>query len=519
VLARAPDGRLTIRAGLAQLTLTLDRPDAPHAQVRGRHLSLGYRLEGKMSPRETEEARAHLLAVARTFASLESEAGEPPSPTPSPTPSTTPSRSAHPAEQTARTAEELEAMARRGPGPIRPSVELLAAPEGLIEVVDRLYRASLGGVRLAQVIGLPPCLDLAMRPEALETPNATARTPLASPCDRCGAAMYCPTSAGPSPPASSSLRPLRHLEPTAAAVVALHAIAAAFGKPIPALALDTLVGILGARVGLLSVPAAPLEFSLKRGVDALLPHLRVVEYSPRSRPGLPTREERGPLRRARLSQLARALGAAEVDAWIDLVEQAQPAGLELTFGLDADLESGRVLPQLYAHIEPRDRPRMLDVLGRILAWSCPDTAGLAAVTELAEGGASTPERSDIVLVAHAPGPGAPRRTKVYFARTLAAGHPASGLYPARLDALSGYAPEHGLCVLSCGPGGARWEKWDFPCASHHQRASGLAAAFAEGLPPAERRRVEELLDGRAFAPWPTWLSVGRDARTLYFVAR
>ena len=127
-------------------------------------------------------------------------------------------------------------------------------------------------------------------------------------------------------------------------------------------------------------------------------------------------------------------------------------------------------------------------------------------------------RSDVVLIALSPSRGAPRRTKVYFERRLADGH-ASGLLPAEPGALAPFAPDRGLAVLACESGRLRWEKWDFPCATHYQRSGGLAAAFATGLDPLERARVEQLLDGRRFAPWPTWLSVNPVGSTLYFVPR
>jgi hypothetical protein len=154
----------------------------------------------------------------------------------------------------------------------------------------------------------------------------------------------------------------------------------------------------------------------------------------------------------------------------------------------------------------------------MLAWSGADGPMVPAVVALA-GEADEAARSDVVLVALSPAPGAPRRAKIYFSRRLDQGHAPSGLSPAEPGPLHAFAPSRGLAVLACDPGGVRWEKWDFPCAAHYQRAEGLAAAFAAGLPGEESERVERLLDGRVFAPWPTWLSVGAASRTLYFVAR
>jgi hypothetical protein len=311
---------------------------------------------------------------------------------------------------------------------------------------------------------------------------------------------------------------LRHRDPTAAALAAAHAVAGAWSRPIPAAAMDALLALLGGRAGALGVPPIPLELSLKRSAGALLPRLRVVEYSPRSRPGLPAREDRAPLRRDRLIEIAEALGAAEARAWVAMLEAEQPPGMELSFGLDADLHTGRVLPQLYAHIEPRDHARILGALRGALAWSGAGDAAVPPLLALATDGGEA-ARSDVVLIALSPAAGAPRRTKAYFSRPLAAPHAPSGLLPARPGALGAFAPARGLAVLSCEPGALRWEKWDFPCSAHYQRAEGLAAAFAGGLPGEDQERVTRLLDGRTFAAWPTWLSAGTSTATLYFVPR
>ena len=155
---------------------------------------------------------------------------------------------------------------------------------------------------------------------------------------------------------------------------------------------------------------------------------------------------------------------------------------------------------------------MVGSLEGVLAWSAVDAAARVSAMNVAR-------TSDVVLVAHAPTPSSPRRTKVYFSRRLDDEHPSSGLRRAELGALAPFAPSRGLAVLSCEASGVRWEKWDFQCAAHYQVAEGLASAFAEGLASGERSRVLRLLDGKSFAPWPTWLSVGRSAKTLYLVPR
>jgi hypothetical protein len=360
-------------------------------------------------------------------------------------------------------------------------------------------------------------MDTDIRPEAPREPVAYVHTPIVEPCDACGAAIYCPANAAPRPRPARPLRILRFQDPTAAALAAIHAVAAAWKRPVPSGSLEVLTSLLSLREGALGVPQVPLELSLKRSRTALLPRLRFVEYSPRSRPGLPSREERSPLRRRHLIELAEGLGASEARAWVDALAPGQPEGMELSFGVDADLDGGPVLAQLYAHVEPSDRAAMVAALRSILAWCGAQGSQAARAIDLASG-ANGATRSDVVLVSLSPGPRDPRRTKIYFARRLADGD-ASGLHPADPGPLRAFAHERGLAVLACDSGALRWEKWDFPCAPHYQLCGGLAEAFASGLPAEERSRVVGLLDGRRFAPWPTWLSVGPDASTLYFVPR
>jgi hypothetical protein len=64
-----------------------------------------------------------------------------------------------------------------------------------------------------------------------------------------------------------------------------------------------------------------------------------------------------------------------------------------------------------------------------------------------------------------------------------------------------------------------YRKWDFPCTLHFQRAKLLHDAFTSELAPEQAARAARILDGRAFAAWPTWASVSTEGATLYFVPR
>jgi hypothetical protein len=125
----------------------------------------------------------------------------------------------------------------------------------------------------------------------------------------------------------------------------------------------------------------------------------------------------------------------------------------------------------------------------------------------------------LVLLALSPEGTDARRSKLYVSAPLGLSHAESGLRPADLGALSPHAPAWGLAVLECGASGAAWRKHDFPCLTHFQRASGLAGDFGAGLDEPDRRRLGKILDGDAFAAWPTWLSVSPNGRALYFIPR
>jgi hypothetical protein len=465
---RFPGGRVVI---------AIEPSGTPRAQVSGRHLSLAYRVEGSLAPQDGAAMRDRMRAIAETFMGAESS---PPLPE-----------------------------------------RFLSDPSLLIEPVDRLRRAEIHEAHPIAPSNLPPCMDTAVRPETPQRPLARVATPIVAPCDECGAALCCPSNARPRPAPARPLRVLRHGDAAEATLAAITAVAGAWKQPVPGVALEVLSVLFGARAGVLGVPAAPFELSLKRSASSLLPRLRLVEYSPRSRAGLPSREERAPRRRDRLVALAESLGATEARSWVELLEGEQPPGMELSFGIDADLgpvERGKALPQLYAHIEPRDRNGMLTTLRRVLEWSGAKPSEVEPFASLVRG-YDGGDRSELVLVALAPGEGRARRTKVYFGRQLEKGHGPSGLQPADTGSLRSFASNRGLAVLACDSETPSWEKWDFPCAVHFQLAAGLPSAFAEGLGEEDRARVATLFDGRRFAPWPTWLSVGNAASTLYFVPR
>jgi len=379
----------------------------------------------------------------------------------------------------------------------------------LVDEIAEAYRTAVIAGNRPQRTGPTPCLSLEMRPLPPHG-SLEALSPLVEPCTGCGVAASCAASVTPSV-TPRPLRPLRHAEPLAAALAATRAIAAAWDRSPPAAIDELLLELVCDRVGARSVPAPPFELSLKIEQGRLLPAIRVVEYSATG----PLRAERGRQRRRALAELATRLApGVPYGEWLDLVEAHQPAGLEVSIGIEARLDGGGVSAQLYTHIDPTDRAAMLRLAEGVVheatngSWSIASLLGLELERPLA-----------LVLLAFSPGPDDVRRTKLYISAPLALSHPPSGLGPAALADVSAYAPAWGLAVLECGATGARWRKHDFPCTAHFQKATGLARDFGRGLDEADARRLDRILCGDAFAPWPTWVSVSPTERTLYFIPR
>jgi hypothetical protein len=495
LLARHPELRagpgeeaLSLPLGAARVVVTIEAPGSAGAQIAGKRAALRYVLDGALAAADGERARVVLRALGRSLAAIE-QAGP----------------------REVSTAEDLAALSPREEARLGPAA--LEDPSALTGAIDLLHQATLRGEGPAAIEALPPCLSLETRPEQVRAVVEAMHTPLVAPCDACGAAAVCPASVAPRRPMRGALRPLRHDDLTAAALAAMRSIAGVFGRPVPAAAIAGLVQIQALRRGVHALPPLPFELSLKRTADRLDPVLRLVEYNPRSRDGLPSREERGPARRSALARLV-APGGADAEAFLAEVEPTQSPGLELSVGLEIDLAGEGVRAQLYAHVEPGPREQAQALVERVLAFAGAEGPQIRAVVDLLDG-----PGSELVLAAYAPRESSSRRVKLYFARDLDAAHDRSGLATADLGALAPYAPRAGLAVLVVGAGKVGWEKWDFPCARHFQQTAALPAAFADGLAAEDAGRVARILDGEAFAPWYTWLSVGRAAQTVYFVPR
>jgi hypothetical protein len=396
-----------------------------------------------------------------------------------------------------------------GVAPARPPARAIDA-RTIAEIADR-YRRAIESGRPSPEPGPTPCLSTELRP--LPSPAiAGPLAPLVEPCTHCGVAAACPGSLEPAS-APRPLRPLRHADPIAATLAATRAIAAAWDCPAPAALEELLLGLERERLGARSLTPPPFELSLKIDGGRLVPALRVVEYSATGS----WRAERGSARRRALSQLASRLApAAPCEEWLRLVEAGQPGGLEVSIGFEAPLDPApgdRIAPQLYAHIDPADRAKMIALAERVTRWS----ANLPSPAVLFERALDRPV--ELVLIAFSPRRHDPRQVKLYFSVPLALADPASALAPADPGPLARFAPSWGLAVLECGAAGLRWRKHDFPCAVHFQQAAALPDAFGAGLDDADLARVRRILAGDAFAPWPTWLSTSATGRVLYFIPR
>jgi hypothetical protein len=500
-------GSLVLDLGDARVVLVVESANVETAHVRGRIAALRYAVEGVIAPSDAARARRLVLEAGESLLRLESLPLE---------------------VRAMSTAKEL---AELGPGEaatLTPAA--LADPSELVDAIEVLHRASLRGDEPGEMSDLPPCLSLEMRPELPRTFIVEMKTPLVAPCSDCGVAARCPANAVQRATPRHAISPLRHGESSTAMLAAVSAITEAFDVEVPAAALRAILELCALRAGIHSLVPLPFELSLKCADDRLEPVLRFVEYSPRSPRGMPSRLERNPERRRQLLAIAAKLtthGAtaepasdvvASANAWLAEIERTQSAALDMSLGFEIDLTTLTTRPQLYAHVEATPRARVHELIERTLAFSGVSSDAARPFLDLHALHPGRP-RSDVVLAAFSPSANAPRRTKLYFTRALREGHAESQLTPAETGALAAFAPDSGLAVLVAERSAARWEKWDFPCARHFQRSAGLVDAFAEGLASSDAARLKRILSGSRFAVWPTWLSVGRAARTIYFIPR
>lgn len=481
ILIQTPEGVARVR---------LRAREARPAVMVTANVSLGYELGWRPTPPVAERLRAAVLALARdleaidTFVRIGTEA-------------------------------ELDALAETRSGSFVVAPEVVGDPARFVDRVDRIHRAWLASSARVRLVGLPACLDLEMRPEALPAVEGSSDA-LAEPCVRCAAAKGCPTPRPAGAEPAPALIPLHHRDPDAAARVALQTVASAWDRPVPR-AIDAAVNaLLAARTGPLDVPYPPFELSLKREGDALAPLLRIVEYGPRQETGS---DERAPLRREVVRRVARQhLSAPEEQAlseWASLLDASLERAYELTIGFEHHLLTGSHRVQLYAHPDPSRTAALSRAIVETLAWAGASPAAIDGVRDLL----ASPLRPQLALSTLSPAPEAPRRLKLYFVLPMQAAHEPTGLGPAPIGAFAEVATPWRLGVLEVVAGGVRWAKHDFPCAAHFQRAGAAFVAFTEGVRAEDRARAGAVLQGSAFAAWPTWLSVSAEGSAFYFVAR
>ncbi len=367
--------------------------------------------------------------------------------------------------------------------------------------VARSYRTAVEADRRDDCRGLPDCLDLRMRPPMPSPCIELAEPPSTGPCARCGRARVCPNA---SESAEPGLKPLRHADTGSAELAALRVLSAAAALPLED-ALEAYALLIGACGDRTLAGASGLEFSVRLAADARQPdRLRFVSYYPLVASDAVRREiNRG--RRAAVQTLAaRWLMPRErvlLDTWLECTSDAQPDTLGLSIGVEMDTTGIRL--QVYAHPGPRDAA---------------DRLVTAVVRRL--GGAPEripPQGSAPVLVGIALSAGRPPAQKLYYRRAWDA-RGDTGLLPDGLEELAPFNPGWGLAIQEHVDGRADWVKWDFPVTTHYQVYDRFLAAFwrTTGDPQA---LVPDWLSGEVFSAWPTWASLGRGGRVLYFVAR
>jgi len=295
-------------------------------------------------------------------------------------------------------------------------------------------------------------------------------------------------------------------------LAALRAICSAWEVPQNEAITTWIHEAIAMRRGELSGPALPFELSLKREGERLSPLVRVVDMQPPTPRGWPTHDSSCARRRQRVRELARGLNegstARALDEFVDMVDAHQEIPSGLSYGIEVPLRNGPPRTQLYLHV-PNNVDASRALVRDALRWSGADESAVARFTAFSD-------PRIIALITHAPTPEDPRRIKIYVSAPLDTRDLATGLQPPSAPA---YAPSKGLAVLRCGVGGPIWEKWDFRCTAHFQHADVVFDDFVRGMRAEDAARVRKIVDGRHFAPWPTWVSMRPKAQTIYFVPR
>jgi hypothetical protein len=367
--------------------------------------------------------------------------------------------------------------------------------------VTRSYRAAVEADRRDDCRGLPDCLDLRMRPPIPSPSIELAEPPTTGPCARCGRAQVCPSARES---AEGELKPLRHADAGSAELAALRVLSAAAALPL-ADALEAYALLIDACGDRALAGASPLEYSVRLAAGARQPdRLRFVSYYPMVASDAVRRQINRGRRAAVRTLAARWLTPRErapLDAWLECTTDAQPDTLGLSIGVEMDATDIRL--QVYAHPGPRDAAdRLVNAVVQRLGGA-PDRI--------------PPEGPAPVLVGIALSAGRPPALKLYYRRAWEA-RGDTGLLPDGLEELASFNPGWGLAVQEHIEGRAEWIKWDFPVTTHYQIYDRFLAAFCRTT--GDRQvSVPDWLSGESFSPWPTWASLGRGGRALYFVAR
>jgi hypothetical protein len=351
--------------------------------------------------------------------------------------------------------------------------------------------------------GLPDCLDLHMRPPIQPPWREVADAPRSGPCSQCGRARGC-HAARERDAGNEGLKPLRYADAGGAEIAALQALSEAAAVPL-ARALDA-YAVLAAACGDRSLDGAlALEFSVRLPAAERQPdRLRFVSYYPLVADDAVRHELNRGRRVAARTLAAHWLTPPEttaLDAWLDCAAHTQPATLGLSIGVELDAAGIRL--QVYAHPGPHDGAEHFARAAVGTLGGAPNNLPTSA---------SGPVLVGIALCANQPA-----ALKLYYHRAWD-GRSDTGLLPDGMGALAPFNPGWGLAVQEHADGRAAWVKWDFPVATHYQVYDRFLAAFWQA--GSERQEaVPDWLSGERFSPWPTWASLGRGGRALYFQAR
>ncbi len=429
----------------------------------------------------------------------------------------------HPEPLRVTSFSELEALLKgsRLPERVWFSPGLITSPARLLSFARRFWSRGADALMWTAFENAPLCLNPVQRPgvpEEYVVESGSSRAQ--NGCRSCAVATRCVGGTRGFDHFDVDLRPLKNLDSIAGTRRFIEVFCEQWGVPTSSVAIRFLDGLLLGRFESPGVVYPPLECSLKIGGGRLLPRLRLVEYAPAVQGA---KSLRSTLNRRRIRELYRLCcemqgdeSSEKVSTWLQEIGKIQGEGFELSIGIDLDVLTGRLVIQLYAHLEPGEREGVL----RTVEWALRReeiTPGFEArLVDFCKVGLEGWGPVDVPLLALSISDREPPRSKLYFALPLATEAPNLGLKSIQVPGFEKQLPKSGLAIFEFSDGAGEWVKWDWPCSSHYQDIENVVSNLIDGAVANEGPRLEVLFRNEHFGAWPTWMSSSSTGVTFYF---